>query len=233
MHDDLITDRPSRRKIQTWPRLLAAAVILALAALAMSITKAPAGTLKIVALGDSLTAGYGLPQGSGFAEQLEAALRKRQRDVEIVNAGVSGDTATAGLARFDWSVPEDAHGVIIELGANDALRGIDPGVTRKALDGILEKAGERGLPVLLAGMYAPPNLGEDYGAAFNAIYPELAEKHGVLLYPFFLDGVAAERALNLGDGIHPTAEGVGVIVQKILPKVEELLARVRRGENGE
>jgi acyl-CoA thioesterase-1 len=144
---------------------------------------------------------------------------------------VSGDTASGGLARLDWSVPEGSDAVILELGANDALRGLDPKVTRAALEGILRRLKERGIAVLLAGMRAPPNLGADYGVAFDAIFPELATQHDALLYPFFLDGVAADRALNQPDGLHPTAGGIDAIVQRILPKAEELLARVKAKRN--
>jgi acyl-CoA thioesterase-1 len=186
--------------------------------------------VKIAVLGDSLTAGFGLPAGSAFPARLEAALRRSGHAVEIHNAGVSGDTASGGLARLDWSIPDGTDAVIVELGANDALRGIDPKVTRSALDGILRRLKERGMAVLLAGMRAPRNLGEDYARAFDPIYAELAAAHGALLYPFFLDGVAADPALNQGDGIHPNAAGVDAIVRGIAPKVEELIARVR-GQN--
>ena len=185
------------------------------------------GHVKIVALGDSLTAGYGLPPGKGFPTLLEGTLRGRNQDVEVVNAGVSGDTSSGGLARFDWSVPKDADALIVALGANDALRGIDPQKTRAALEEILKKAKARGLPVLLAGMLAPPNMGPDYQAEFDPIYPELAEKYGAVFYPFFLEGVAAEPKLNQDDGMHPNADGVRVMVKGILPKVEELIARAK------
>ena len=147
--------------------------------------------------------------------------------VEVANAGVSGDTSADGLARLDWSVPDDADAVILELGANDALRGIDPQRTRAALDAIVQRLAARRIPVLLAGMRAPPNMGADYAKDFDAIYPELAAAHAVIFYPFFLDGVAAERGLNQGDGLHPTAAGVDVIVARLLPKAEELIARAR------
>jgi len=192
--------------------------------MAQTTSPPPARTLKLVALGDSLTAGYNLPGSAAFPPVLEQALREKGFAVEIVNAGVSGDTVQGGLERLDWSVPDGTDGVILELGANDALRGIDPEVTRKGLEAIVARLKERGIPVLLAGMYAPRNLGADYAARFDAIYPELAKSHELVLYPFFLEGVAGERALNLPDQLHPTAEGVRVIVRNILPTVERFLA---------
>jgi acyl-CoA thioesterase-1 len=186
--------------------------------------------LRIVALGDSLMAGYGLAEKEGFPAKLQAALRAKGHDVEVINAGVSGDTASGGLARLDWSVPKDAAAVILELGANDALRAVNPAETRKALDEALRRLRERKLEVLLAGMLAPPNMGAEYGTAFDLIYPELARKHGVLLYPFFLDGVAAVEKLNQRDGIHPTAAGIDVIVERILPSVEKLIAQTRANQ---
>lgn len=179
----------------------------------------------IVALGDSLTAGFGLPPGQGFAEQLQDAMRARGHDVSVIDAGVSGDTSTGGLARLDWSVPQDADAVIVELGANDALRGLDPAITRKALSDIVKRLKARGQAVLVAGMKAPPNLGDVYAREFDAIYPEIAAAENVPLYPFFLDGVAADPTLNLADGIHPSAAGVARIVEKILPSVEALIAQ--------
>jgi acyl-CoA thioesterase-1 len=186
--------------------------------------------LRIVALGDSLMAGYGLAEKEGFPAKLQAALRAKGHDVEVINAGVSGDTASGGLARLDWSVPKDAAAVILELGANDALRAVNPAETRKALDEALRRLRERKLEVLLAGMLAPPNMGADYSTAFDRIYPELAQKHGILLYPFFLDGVAAVEKLNQRDGIHPTAAGIDVIVERILPSVEKLIAQTRANQ---
>jgi len=183
--------------------------------------------VKLVAFGDSLTTGLGLPQAVAFPARLSQALKKKGLAVEVADAGVSGDTASAGLARLDWSIPQGTDAVIVELGANDALRGVDPKVTRGALDAILKQLKERNIAVLLAGMRAPRNLGEDYAKKFDAIYPELAAAHGVPLYPFFLDGVAADAKLNQRDGIHPTADGVDVIVARILPKVEELVSKVR------
>jgi len=182
--------------------------------------------VKIVAFGDSLTAGFGLAAEAAFPARLQAALQAKGIAVEIANAGVSGDTASAGLARLDWSVPEGTDAVILELGANDALRGIDPPVTRAALDNMLRRLEQRHIAVLLAGMRAPPNMGPDYVASFDAIFPQLADAHDVVFYPFFLDGVAADRRLNQPDGLHPTRQGVDVIVRGILPKVEELIARV-------
>lgn len=198
---------------------LFAACILAL--LANPADAAPVG---IVALGDSLTAGFGLDPGQSFPEQLEAALRKEGRDVTVTNAGVSGDTSTDGLARLEWSVPVEAEIVIVELGANDALRGFDPALTRKTLSEIVAKLKGRNQAVLLTGMLAPRNLGDDYAKAFDAIYPELATEYGVPLYPFFLQGVAGDAKLNQADGMHPTADGVARIVSGILPDVEKLIS---------
>jgi acyl-CoA thioesterase-1 len=184
--------------------------------------------VRIVALGDSLTAGLGLPLGAAFPARLEAALKARGIAAEIANAGVSGDTASRGLARLDWSVPEGTDAVIVELGANDMLLGIDPKVTRRALTEIVQRLIGRGIVVLLAGMQAAPNMGAEYGREFAAIYPEIAAHNDLLIYPFFLDGVAADAKLNQSDGIHPTAAAVDAIVARILPTVEELIARVRR-----
>jgi acyl-CoA thioesterase-1 len=182
--------------------------------------------LRIVTLGDSLTAGLGLPQDAAFPAVLERALEERGHDVEVLNAGVSGDTSSGGLERLDWSVPDDADGVILELGANDMLRGLDPAITRRNIDTIVERLKNRGIPVLLTGMYASRNLGPDYVRTFDSIYPEIAKKHDLVLYPFFLDGVAGERSLNQPDGLHPTAQGVKRIVERILPAVETFLARL-------
>ena len=184
----------------------------------------------IVALGDSLTAGLGLPQDQAFPAQLEAALKARGIEARVVNAGVSADTAAAGLARLDWALPEDASAVIIELGGNDALQGLPPEGTKKALAAIVERLQAKGLPILLAGMEAPRNLGKDYVDAFGAIYPDLAARYDLILYPFFLDGAALNESLMQKDGLHPNAEGVAVIVERILPKVEELLARAGNGQ---
>jgi acyl-CoA thioesterase I len=210
--------------------LVAVALMLAAhhaAAAERPVRPAAERPVRIVALGDSLTAGLGLPADAAFPAKLEQALKAKGLAVEIVNAGVSGDTAAGGLARLDWSVPEGTDAVIVELGANDMLRGIDPKITRQALEEIVRRLGERRIAVLIAGMRAAPNLGADYGRDFEAIYAELAAKNGLLLYPFFLDGVAAEPKLNQRDGLHPTAAGVDAIVARILPKVEVLVARVR------
>lgn len=183
--------------------------------------------LKLVVLGDSLSAGYQLGPEEGFPEQLQKALDERGFSVEVVNAGVSGDTTSGGLSRLDWSVGPDADAVILELGANDALRGIQPDLTRKNLDEMTRRLRERGVEVLLAGMLAPRNLGPEYADVFDPIYSDLAKAHDALLYPFFLEGVALNPDLNLSDGMHPNADGVAVIVDNILPKVEELLARAQ------
>ncbi len=183
--------------------------------------------VRIVALGDSLTAGYGLPATAAFPVRLEAALRARGHSIVIVNAGVSGDTMQGGLDRLDWSIPDGTDGVIVELGANDALRGLDPAQTRRALAAIIARLKQRNIAVMLAGMRAPPNLGPDYAARFDPIFSDLAQQHDLVLYPFFLEGVAAQRELNQNDGLHPTAEGINVIVERILPSVERFIARLR------
>jgi acyl-CoA thioesterase-1 len=214
--------------VQIVARMFALMVAAATGWGANGAAAATAGTPNLVVMGDSLTAGFGLPAEAAFPAQLQKALAARGLTVNVVNAGVSGDTSSGGLARLDWSVPEGTDAVILELGANDALRGISPPLTEKALDAILSRLGERGIPVLLCGMLAPPNMGADYANAFNAIYPTLAERHKVDLYPFFLDGVAAERGLNQADGLHPTREGVAKIVARILPKVEDLVRRAQK-----
>lgn len=183
--------------------------------------------LKIVALGDSLTAGLGLKTEATFPARLEQALNARAMPVEVVNAGVSGDTASGGLARLDWAVPEGSDAVILELGANDMLRGIDPNITRDALTGIIRRLTDRHVAILLAGMRAAPNMGPDYARLFDGIYPDLASRFDLVFYPFFLDGVAGERGLNQPDGIHPTEAGVEVIVARMLPTVEKLVARIK------
>ena len=183
-------------------------------------TPALAKPLKLVVLGDSLSAGYGLKAGEGFCDQLEKALRADGFDVSVVNSGVSGDTAEDGLARYDWSVPADSDAMILELGANDMLRGNPVPEAKAALVGIIDKAKAARLPLLIAGMKAPANLGADYRAAFDAMYPDLAARAGAPLYPFFLAGVAGDSGLNQSDGMHPTAAGVGVVVKAMLGVVE-------------
>jgi len=182
--------------------------------------------IKMVVLGDSLSAGLGLSASSAFPARLQKSLAANGIVVEMINAGVSGDTSSGGRDRLDWSVPEGTEAVIVELGANDALRGTDPKVTRAALTDILTRLKSRKIAVLLCGMLAPPNYGSDYSARFNAIYPDLAKSFGVPLYPFFLEGVAADARLNQADGLHPTADGVDVIVKNILPTVEAFLGAI-------
>ena len=185
--------------------------------------------LKIVAFGDSLTAGYNLPASAAFPAQLEKALRTKGFDVEIINAGVSGDTTTAAMARLDWSIPDGIDGVIMELGANDALRGVDPGLTENNFRIMLQKLQDRGIPVLLAGMLAPRNMGENYVKLFDGMYRPLASQYNATYYPFFLQGVAGDPKLNLPDGMHPNAEGVAVIVKNILPTVEDFIRQIQSG----
>ncbi len=207
---------------------------LAIVNLALGLAMTPARAagpdqrpLELVAFGDSLSAGYMLAPAEAFPAQLEKALRTRGHAVRVANAGVSGDTTSGGVARIDWAVPDTTDGVILELGANDALRGIDPATARANLERILTELGRRGIPVLIAGMQAPRNWGDDYARTFDAMYLELAGKHGALLYPFFLDGVVLDPALNLGDGMHPNAKGVARIVERILPSVEQLIKRAQ------
>ena len=206
--------------------ILAAALSAFLGLFLTGITQAADTPIKLVVLGDSLSAGHNLPGSAAFPVKLERALRAKGYMVEVANAGVSGDTASGGLARLDWSVPDGTAAVIVELGANDMLRGLDPKVTQRALEEIVRRLTERRIAVLIAGMRALPNLGINFAGGFEPIYPELASKYNALLYPFFLDGVAADAKLNQRDGLHPTEAGVDVIVGGILPKVEELIARV-------
>ena len=203
-----------------------AAAILALCTLALGPLQALAEPLRIVGFGDSLMAGYRLGPGEGFTEKLQAALQARGHDVVIANAGVSGDTTSGGLSRLDWSVPDGTRLVILELGANDMLRGITPDITEKNLAAMISRLKARKIAVLLAGMHAAPNLGSDYQQAFDAIYPKLAEKYGVALYPFFLDGVAGDHALELDDAMHPNARGIDRMVERILPTVEKAIAAI-------
>ena len=206
--------------------LLALSLGLALGTLAVPAA-ADAAPIRILALGDSLTAGYGLGPEDGFTSQLERALKAKGLDVTIINAGVSGDTAQGGLARLDWALGGGADAAIVELGANDMLRGLDPQLTRTALDAILQKLAAAKIPVLLAGMRAAPNLGPDYAARFDSIYPDLAKQYGAILYPFFLDGVAAQSGLLQADGLHPSSKGVALIVARMLPFVERLAGEAK------
>lgn len=184
---------------------------------------AAADQIRLMVLGDSLTAGYGLPEKDAFPVKLQAALAKEGISAVVINAGVSGDTSAGGLARIDWALSDKPTHAIVELGANDALRGIDPKTTRRNLDAIVAKLQAAGVKVMLAGMYAPPNWGKDYEEDFRSIFPDLAKKYGIGLYPFFLDGVAARRELNQPDGIHPNEKGVAIIVERILPSARRLL----------
>ena len=195
-------------------------------AVAQATAAREAKPVKMVVLGDSLSAGLGLSASAAFPMRLQKALQANGIAVDMINAGVSGDTSSGGRDRLDWSVPEGTEAVIVELGANDALRGVDPTVTRSALTDILTRLKARNIAVLLCGMVAPPNYGADYSARFNAIYPDIARQFGVPLYPFFLEGVAAEAGLNQADGLHPTAEGVDVIVKNILPTVQAFLGAI-------
>ena len=203
---------------------------MALMAASPAFAQAPAAgagkPIKMVVLGDSLSAGLGLSASAAFPARLKQSLKIKGIDVDMINAGVSGDTSSGGRDRLDWSIPEGTDAVILELGANDALRGTDPKVTRAALTDILARLKARKVAVLLCGMLAPPNYGSDYSARFDAIYPDLAKSFGVPLYPFFLEGVAADARLNQADGLHPTAEGVDVIVKNILPTVEAFLGTI-------
>jgi acyl-CoA thioesterase-1 len=189
---------------------------------------ASARTLSIVAFGDSLTAGYQLPPEEAFPARLEALARAKGLDVTITNAGVSGDTTADGLARLDWSIPDGTDGVILELGANDALRGLSPDESRKNLDAMLTRLKERKIPVLMAGILAPPNMGADYEARFNPIFAELSAKHAVPLYPFFLDGVVLDRRLQLEDGMHPNGAGTKVMAERFFPEFAQFLTQLRK-----
>jgi len=206
----------------SFKRIFAAGLMLFLG-VSNAMSSARAETFQIVGFGDSLTAGFGLGPGEGFTDKLQAALRARGHDVTVANAGVSGDTSSGGLARLDWSVPDGTQLVILELGANDMLRGVSPEITQKNLNEMLAKLKERKIAVLLAGMRAAPNLGADYQNAFDTMYPKLAAKYDVPLYPFFLDGVAGQSALQLEDGLHPNAKGVDQMVERILPTVEKAI----------
>lgn len=212
--------------------MLAAGLLLSVAVPFRPVTAEANQPITILGFGDSLMAGYGLGRGSSFPAQLQAALTQRGHAVRIINAGVSGDTTAGGRARLAWSLAEEPAAAIVELGANDGLRGLPVEQMRVNLDAILTELAKRGIPTLLTGMRAPPNMGRDYGEAFRRAFAELAQKHDVLFYPFFLEGVAARASLNQDDGIHPTAEGVSVIVEKILPTVEALVERAKAKRGG-
>jgi acyl-CoA thioesterase-1 len=206
------------------PFFLSLAMTIALSATAR------AESVTLVGFGDSLMAGFQLPPEDAFPARLEKALRDKGLDVTIANAGVSGDTTSGGLARIDWSVPDGTNGVILELGANDALRGIPPEETRKNLEAMIARLKERGIAVLLAGMMAPPNMGAEYASRFNPIFPELAKEHNLVFYPFFLDGVVTEAGLKLEDGMHPNGDGVGIMVERFLPTAELFVRSLAKGE---
>ncbi len=203
--------------------------LLAITAIVITPMISRAAPISLVGFGDSLMAGYQLPAEDAFPARLEKALREKGHDVTISNAGVSGDTTSGGLARIDWSVPDGTKGVILELGANDALRGIAPEESRKNLVAMIEKLKSRGIAVLLVGMMAPPNMGADYAARFNPVYPELAKTYGLELYPFFLDGVVGDAKLKIEDGMHPNGDGIGVMVERFLPSAERFLQSLATG----
>jgi acyl-CoA thioesterase-1 len=206
-------------------RVIAVNLLLIASLMPLRAAESPR-SIRLVAFGDSLTAGFMLPPTQSFPAQLKEALTAKGRAVDVVNAGVSGDTTANGLERFDWAVPEGTEAVILELGANDALRGLPPKKARANLEKIIARLRERNIEVLLAGMIAPKNMGSDYEREYNPIFRDLATKYGLVYYPFFLDGVAMDASLNLSDGLHPTGKGVARIVERIMPSVEELLARV-------
>jgi len=206
---------------------VAAGFFLWLLPAAPPVAAEDAKPVKIVAIGDSLTAGYGLKLNEAFPAKLQAALRAKGIKAEVINSGVSGDTSAGGRQRLAWALADKPDFVILELGANDGLRGLEPRQTRENLEAIIVALKEKQIGILLAGMLAPPNLGKQYGDEFNAVFPALAQKHDLPLYPFFLDGVAAHPAFNQADGIHPTAQGVDMIVERILPYVEKLIAAKR------
>lgn len=201
-------------------------IVISCALLAAPFAQAQDKPVQLVGFGDSLMAGYQLPPTDSYTAQLEAALKAKNVNVTITNAGVSGDTTSGGLARAEWSVPDGTDGVILELGANDALRGMSPVDTEKNLDAMITGFQKRNIPVLLIGILAPPNMGGDFGKRFNEIYPRLAKKHGVPLYPFFLDGVVMDQSLQLEDRMHPNTKGIAVMVEKTLPTVEDFIKAV-------
>lgn len=227
--NSLLDQRSDRNRAPSRQRklFLASLAILCAGAWFVHGTRATAEPVRIVAFGDSLTAGLGLGSQHAFPSKLAAALRAKGHEVTVANAGVSGDTTSAALARIDWSVPAGTEAVILQFGANDAFRGVPPAIVSKNLDEIIRRLKARNVEVLLAGMYAPRNLGSDYYSAFDAIYPALAKKHGLLLIPFFLENVAGVAKLNQPDGVHPTAAGIDEMVKVALPSAEALIQRVR------
>jgi acyl-CoA thioesterase-1 len=216
---------------RNWHSLVQVVVFLAVVNASVSAADAPmaraepAKPIRIVAFGDSLTAGFGLKPRHAFPAQLQEALKSRGHDVVVVNAGVSGDTTAAGLERIAWAVPDGTDAVILEFGGNDALRGIDPKVTRANLDKIISSLKDRDIPILLAGIRAPANWGEDYSKAFDVIFPDLADEYELVFYPFFLEGVVLNPKLNLNDGLHPNSKGITEIIKRIVPSVEKLIDR--------
>ncbi|MGI9404661.1 MAG: arylesterase [Hyphomicrobium sp.] len=216
---------------RNWHSLAKVVALLAVVNMSLGAAKTsivgpgPAKPIRIVAFGDSLTAGFGLKPRYAFPAQLQKALKARGHNVVVANAGVSGDTTAAGLERLAWAVPDGTDAIIVEFGGNDALRGIDPKVTRANLEKIISSLKQRNMPILLAGIRAPANWGEDYSKAFDAIFPDLAQEHGLVFYPFFLEGVVLNPKLNLNDGLHPSSKGIAEIVKRIVPSVEELIDR--------
>ena len=216
-------------RTRTWRKCFALAIFILIAAGPwLDGGKVSAKSIKILALGNSLTAGYGLEKAYSFTSQLKEALRADGLDVLLINGGVSGDTSAGGRARLGWALSDNPDAVIIELGANDGLRGLNPSATERNLDAIIAEVKSRGIPVLLSGMRAPPNFGVEYAGEFNAIYPRLAERYDVLFDPFFLAGVAADPDLNQADGIHPNKEGVAVIIKRLMPILRDLTDRTRK-----
>jgi acyl-CoA thioesterase-1 len=217
---------PERKRRRMTFKALAGAIIAA-ASLFLMAARGEAATINLVGFGDSLMAGYELAPEEAFPARLEKLLKDKGYDVAIANAGVSGDTSADGLARIDWSIPDGTQGVILELGANDALRGLSPKDTRSNLEAAIARLKERKIPVLLVGIVAPPNMGQDYEQNFNPLYKDLATKYQLPLYPFFLDGVALKDGVQLKDGMHPNAEGTRIMAQKFLPTAEAFLKMVK------
>ena len=225
----------SRERLVMSPAILTVILLTALGLVFFSLFVPPAAAqqpVRIVFVGDSLTAGLGVETGKGYVDRLQAKLEEKGLPIEAVNAGVSGDTTAGGLSRLDWSVPDDTNGVVLALGGNDALRGIPVEKSRANLAAAIENLQARGIPVLLAGMMSPPNMGSEYEQAFNAIHGELAEKYEIAFYPFLLDGVAAEAALNQADGMHPNADGMAVIASRMLPVMEEFVRSLGESAGG-